>query len=147
MSLDFKTELNEVIQIAANVRTAFEALADRSNKNKNLSGFCVRASVQLFLAVQAKGYNIKIFIGDGHVYNIFQDYIVDITATQFGKKKKVWVVKAKRNQVGCWRNPYFVRNPLCNSIDELYNMIWAVKKKDIYNDQRFVRKYLRDNNG
>jgi hypothetical protein len=144
MSLHLKTELSEVVQIANNIRTAFEALAERSNRDKNLCGYCARASVQLFLAAQAKGHDVKISIGDGHIYNIFQDYIIDITATQFGKKKKIWIVRTKRNQIGYWRNPYFGRNPLCNSIDELYNKIWAISKKDIYNDQRFVRKYLKN---
>ena len=81
-------EFSYVLSLANNIRDAFESLAARSNSNLNLSGYCWRASIQLFLAAKERNIPVKIVASDTHVFNVFNGHIIDITATQFKKKKK-----------------------------------------------------------
>lgn len=138
--------LPEVLALANKIRNSFEALAIRGNNNLNLSGYCWRASIQLFLAAKERNIDIKIAASDTHVFNVFNGYIIDITATQFKKKKKVWVAKyCKGNFKKHW-NPRVLKkgdDPLCNSVSELFSKCgWWTPRDRIYKDKRFVKKFL-----
>ena len=82
-------------KVATQVRQAFENISRQEYpylKEHSLSGYCCRASAQLFLAAKRHGIEgVKIVVGHGHVYNVYQGHIVDITATQFGEKDPVYI--------------------------------------------------------
>lgn len=70
--------------------------ADRPTPEEaNLGGWCVLASKTLFLALRARHIPCELRFGSGHCYLVYGDYIVDVTATQFGVKDRVAVVKVE----------------------------------------------------
>ena len=142
------TNLEKVIELASKIRIAFEDLAKRSNRKSNLTGYCIRASIQLHLAAKDLGISVSMVPSDFHVYNVYGDKIIDITATQFGKRKKVWIVNFNEaNKTSHWqpRCNYRKEEIACSSIEELLCSGWWVYKRDINNDCRFVKKYLKTN--
>ncbi|MGW8177497.1 MAG: hypothetical protein ACWGQW_01705 [bacterium] len=77
-------------KVAEQVRKAYEEIAATENRNKNLCGYCCRASSQLLLAAQRHGIDgVEIVVGSGHVYNLYKGQIVDVTATQFDVPDRV----------------------------------------------------------
>lgn len=138
----------KLLVLQKKIRTAFENLAKRAGMSSHLGGYCRRASVQLLLIGRELGKEIQIAASDHHCFNIYKGYIIDITATQFGKKRSVWVVKASpRNLRSYWR-PRTLRkylNPFCNSVSELFSKAgWFSPKNSIYKDKRFVKKYIEE---
>lgn len=53
----------------------------------DLCGMCAKASGYLFELLSKEGIKAKIAINDKHCFVIVNDYIVDITATQYGREK------------------------------------------------------------
>jgi len=142
------SNLEKVITLAKNIRIAYEHLAIRSNKKTNLAGYCSRASVQLHLIAKELGINVAIVPSYFHVYNVYDNKIIDITATQFGKRKRVWIVNFnKTNKISHWQPKcnYKKEEFICNSIEELLFSGWWIYKRDINNDRRFINKYLKTN--
>lgn len=87
-------DLRKLIFLAHVVRITLE----KRNPNSDMCGFCFDASRQLFRLAKDNGIkDVEIGLNDGHAFIIFnKDMIVDVTATQFGKKRKVLVGKIKR---------------------------------------------------
>lgn len=79
-----KDEIEEEIRAAAtHVRQAYE---HSTGGDKNLEGYCARASVQLWIECAKRKINIRIAKGSGHAFCRFGEdggRIVDVTATQF----------------------------------------------------------------
>jgi hypothetical protein len=82
----------EIKNTAKRVRKAMEFISGSTK----LSGYCGRASLQLFRVLKLK--NIKgIVLVDGlsHTFLLYKNKIIDITATQFGKKDRVYIKDIK----------------------------------------------------
>jgi hypothetical protein len=133
--------LKEVKELAFKVREVFEAISARDRMDPDLAGYCQRASAQLFLLAYDKNIPVKLVCCYGHTYNLYCGYIIDITATQFGKKDKVWIAKANRkNQSGWWKP--ICTNAICSSIEELKNLSWGIDGRQIFGDKKVVKRFL-----
>jgi len=83
----------KVRRIAYKVRVAVEWMAkdedyDRPehdmNESDTLSGYCGRASAMLSYELNRARLKHRIAYGCGHMYVIWDEHIIDVTATQFG---------------------------------------------------------------
>ena len=95
----YKSELRRLIKLARIVRRAYEKIYDESS---DLGGACFDASRQLFRLAKDNKLAVEIGIGDGHAFVLLGDTIVDVTATQFGKKQKVLITKRKQLEKRRW---------------------------------------------
>lgn len=148
------TKLEKIKDIAIKVRKAFEEIEKKDYgyrfldydgndyyiKN-NLGGYCGRAAIQLFLACRRKNIDIEIEEGVGHSYNKLGDYIIDITATQFGKYPKVHIRKYKSRKPEYYQK---VRTHL--STNSLANEFW-IPSHIIVRDRTVVLKYCPGQTG
>jgi len=143
-----RAKMVEVKRLAHKIRDAFEEIYRHQFKNPSsnptLGGFCKRASVQFFIEAQRLGYDVRLVAADGHVYNVYDGHIIDITATQFGKTDRVWITKQIGNQTGYWQ-PKKNGNEL-SSLDELYKAGWSSWSEEFNKDSEMVAKYLSENN-
>ena len=84
--------MDKIIQIAEENRKWAESVAnyflsqskDRWFFSSNLCGMCAIASLRLFRELRAAGYEAQIAYTLGHVFVVYDNLIIDITATQFG---------------------------------------------------------------
>jgi hypothetical protein len=82
-------QLERVKRLAEQVRAAFE-----ERVGGDLGGVCARASIEFHLAAERLGVSgVELCVGSGHIYNMYEDYVIDITATQFDVKDPVLVVR------------------------------------------------------
>ena len=98
-----------LIKLARIVRQAFEKL---ESDDPDLRGCCYRASVQLVYLAQKEGIPAEIGTAPGHVFVLLGNTVVDVTATQFGRRSKVLVgnLRALMSQTYfCWK-PWFIQN-------------------------------------
>jgi hypothetical protein len=137
--------MTEVKELADKIRLAFEEIEiEEGYDNGDLTGFCKRASVQLFLAANERGLPVELVCGSGHVYNLYDGHIIDITATQFGVEDKVWITKIDK----CieFIHPWKPKGDPCNCLEELKNFGWYTSEEEIKGDLEIVRKYLETDN-
>lgn len=76
--------------IAQRVRTWAEKMAPQFGFDKDLCGMCALASTKLHHELKKQGIESHLQYADGHVYLKVGERIVDVTATQFGTRKKVF---------------------------------------------------------
>ena len=137
-------DLNKIKNIAKKIRKAFEEIEKKENDGfggYGLGGYCVRAAAQLYLACKKAGIKVKIVEGVGHAFNEFDGYIIDITATQFGKYPKVHIRKYKN------RPPEFYQKISSHlSTKSLIETFW-IKQLEIENDEEIVSKYFPGKTG
>ena len=81
---------DRILSIATDVRYWAESYAEDNNMHRDLCGMCAIASAQLFFKLQAEGFSPVIRIWychkrktDAHVFLMVEDYVLDITATQY----------------------------------------------------------------
>jgi hypothetical protein len=81
-----------VRKIAKNVRKLAEVLQD---DNPDLENMCGQASYLLYAWLKKEGIKSSMLYGDyesdSHAWNRVGDYYVDVTATQFGCRNRVYV--------------------------------------------------------
>lgn len=91
-------------QAATQVRKFFERVAEDEVFLKNLSCLCWRASTTLAKRLQSKGFEAKVVHGEMldvwggtnyHVWVVYKNKILDITATQFGYRNKIFITSTK----------------------------------------------------
>jgi hypothetical protein len=87
--------LQKVKVVAKQVRKAMEEIIDTEPfGNDDLGGECGRASAQLYLACKrARIRGVKFASNHQHAFNVYRNHIIDITATQFGYKRRVFIKK------------------------------------------------------
>lgn len=79
---------------------------DKYYSYDNLMGMCAIASGYLHKRLQAKGIESVLCYNDGHCFVRVDDYIVDVTATQFGDYKPVEIFpvhEATERNKYCWK--------------------------------------------
>ena len=138
--------IEDVERLAHKIRDAFEEIAKSERGGQvgslDMCGYCLRASVQLFLEGRKRGMDMRMVAAWGHVYNSFEDYIIDITATQFGVMERVMVRPKFGNQIGSWE-------PETDGEDILFlgglNKVgWSARQSDTHNDAKVVARHLVD---
>jgi hypothetical protein len=130
--------LQRLIFLARVVRITLEKV----HPNSNMCGFCLDASRQLFRLAKDNGIkDVEIGLNEGHAFVIFnQDTIVDVTATQFGKKRKVLVGKIKRLKYQKSKTESWAKHPW--SIKTSHKTIRSANMQWLYkcdNDYRSLR--------
>lgn len=91
-----------LIRIAKETRTWAENLYNHKtllgNKDwyQGLGGMCAICSVELADRLKKVGFSPNIAKNDTHVFVLCDGYLIDITATQFGQKRKVTIKKHTR---------------------------------------------------
>lgn len=76
--------LNTVLPIAKRVRHWTEQKAERAKFNAhNLCGWCAISAAHLFRELKNNGINAELHYAPGHCFVVVDDYVVDVTATQF----------------------------------------------------------------
>lgn len=91
--------------------------------SKDLQGGCLLGSFLVHCYLIEKGYDSYLIIANGHAYVQVFDTVVDVTATQFGIKKKVWIVNKKE----------FVKSINCN---------WVLRQPIRYKKLKYLPKRL-----
>lgn len=86
-----------IVECAQEARRITEGIAIREGFPKDLCGLCARASAVLFDLLKDKNYEPEIGLSSTrpHVFVMVDGYVVDVTATQYRRKKKVFIVKAE----------------------------------------------------
>lgn len=104
----------------------------------DLSGFCARASAELFTRLKRAGHEPRLVWNNDHVFVVLYDHILDITASQFGKGRIeiVHVREAKFNWF--WRIKY-LDDDLNSMIDRLRKQGWAASFTPLPR-RRYLRK-------
>lgn len=80
---------DELFSVASEVRQEVEILAVQKGFPKNLIGACAHGAVLLHKALKKVGFQSKIKYNRGHCFVVVGDYIVDVTASQFGESNVV----------------------------------------------------------
>lgn len=115
-------------KIAEQVRKWTENKADKANYNPDsLCGWCAIASAELFTRLQSAGITAEIHINSGHTFVIADDYIVDITATQFTEFENKPVVILHLKEVDEEENWYYTDTKIFKSVKKLH--AYQVKEK------------------
>ena len=139
------TKLSIIKNIAKQVRKAFEEIAENEKEysygnwkefHNSLRGYCAAASVQLYYACKKKGIKLKLIEGIGHAYNEFDDYIIDITATQFGRYPKVHIRKKYK------RPPCFYKKMNEYNSANAFMQYWFLDNSKVKQYRKIVNKYL-----
>ena len=133
---------NYVFRIAKRVRRSVEKLAKYEeqrgfsgpNDTVNLAGYCSRAAAMLSNALAGEGIDHKIILAPSHVFVLWRKYIVDVTATQFGKDK-VYMAPLKEECGYFWRV-----NIILNNSQELC----AYQKEWYFPPEQSIRSYDMD---
>jgi len=144
--------LSDVLSLARKVRNAFEEIGE----NKRLGGFCARASIQLHLAAERMGIRgVDICIGQGHVYCMYNDTVIDVTATQFGIEDEVFTskildLKETVNKDGVRRHSSWEQLNRFHDLADGYKVAkrigswanwWVCDKQTIADDMHYVLKH------
>lgn len=141
------SKLTKIKKIAKQVRMAFEKIEDEEGYfQNNLEGYCARASLQLYFACRDAGIEIELKANPEHAFNVYDEYIIDITATQFLKHaNKVYVSKIKNN-----KNKFHMMCEDLKYIKSAPSVVMTmlnVKKEEFKKDKKMVKKYLKGRNG
>jgi hypothetical protein len=81
--------LSKVQEISEEVRDWTEQLAEKKTSNKRLAGYCAIASARLHKELGRIGINAELHVWNdpagrsAHVFVVVDDYVIDVTATQF----------------------------------------------------------------
>jgi hypothetical protein len=112
------TNFNKLIEIAKSVRERFENSIIRSydglfeldpEDKQELGGRCHLASRVLYKEARKSGLKVKMctgwfendFSAGGHCWIEFEGKIIDITATQFGIKDKIFITDVNDSRYDC----------------------------------------------
>ena len=98
------TKLEQIKQEAQIIREWAEQLqAKHKLWHDSLAEMCGICSYALFKQLLQKGFSVCLASNDEHVFVTWRGYIVDITATQFGKKEKVYISRLNHK----WPDDYW----------------------------------------
>ena len=81
---------DRILAVATDVRYWAEQFSEDNDMDEDLCGMCAIASAQLFFRLQSEGFTPQIRIwyrdgatGEAHVFLMVEDYVLDVTATQY----------------------------------------------------------------
>ena len=79
-------DTDKIRTIMLSTRKKMELIAKKESFGKDLCGLCARASAELFKRLQKNGYKPYFCFSEAHCFVLLNNYILDVTATQFGRK-------------------------------------------------------------
>lgn len=85
---DGSDEFRLLIKLARIVRKYYDR---KDGQGSTLAGYCFTASRQLFMLAKDCGIPVKMGLAACHAFILYGNTVVDVTATQFGKRRKVLV--------------------------------------------------------
>lgn len=102
---------NQVLKILKETRKWAEEIAFRKKGPSDLTGMCAIASRRILTELIKVGLNAEIAVSEDendhsrmHAFVIYDGHILDVTASQFGKKK-ICVMKATEKNLQDWWKP------------------------------------------
>lgn len=119
-----KQEIRDVVCRTANKVRKWAEITNQRRKrpsSSGLEGWCAIASAKLHRELAAQGIKTEIFLSQEdigcHVFLVIDDYIVDVTATQFREYRdsKVLIIHRKEAEV----NWFHCASDVFDSADEL----------------------------
>lgn len=89
--------MRTVVSCAREARKIAENIAEKEGWPRDLEGLCARASAVLFDLLKDNNFEPEIGLSATrpHVFVMVDGYIVDVTATQYRRKKKVFIIKTE----------------------------------------------------
>lgn len=94
---DSRNEIeHEVLKIAKEVRLWCEEKAKQWNFPSCLTGLCAIGSAKLHESLKNAGFSSMIGYNSNHCFVIYKDFVLDVTATQFGEKSPVMIAPRKQ---------------------------------------------------
>ena len=127
-----------VLHIAKRTRAWAEALARRHGFPPDLCGLCATASAQLMLALRAKGYDAVFHENYGHCFVVLNGYIIDITATQFGKRNKVFIHQYPLPKRGEWKDYWWTRSKA-----RTFNGVRRIQRRQDWFEIERAERYIK----
>lgn len=115
-----KQKLELITQLAEKAREWAEKEQEKNPKSfkKNLTGLCAKANSYLFSLLKENQIESHIVINNYHCFLLYEGYVIDVTATQFGEKRIL--------------------------IEEYPNMnYWAYKKELVFSSVEALLKYQK----
>ena len=88
------TDVARVRTIARGVRRWAERMAKQDDYDANLQGLCAHASIELLRRLDKRHIKAHVAQAHDHVFVLWKDYVVDVTATQFSNKNYPKVLMA-----------------------------------------------------
>jgi hypothetical protein len=82
-----------VLEAAKVAREKAEQIAEQELFNEDLEGLCARASAILFSELRKRNIYARICLAYDHCFVVYDNHIVDVTATQFNIQDKIFICK------------------------------------------------------
>jgi len=116
-------DMENLIALAYQVRTAFERTAERDSWNKDLTGLCYHASKFLHAVAVERGIDTQVCGGVGHYFVMYGDFVIDVTSTQFGQPDRVAVKPlVEAGKIGPWWEKMYISDSPSNLHDKTTNI-------------------------
>lgn len=120
-------DMDRLIALAHQVRTAFERTAVRDNWSTDLCGLCYHASKFLHATSVDLGIDTHVVGGVGHYFVMYGDFVIDVTSTQFGQPDKVAVKPlVEAEKIG----PWWQKKYDCRSSSDLTDKITNIAREE-----------------
>lgn len=104
----------EIFRIASRVRDWAEEIAAQYELPASLCGLCAIAARKLFRELKKSGYSSELMIHHkdslAHAFVVCQGFIIDVTATQFGKERIFITPAGAKNLAEYWKPTYVCRS-------------------------------------
>lgn len=113
-----------LIQILPSVRAKMEEVAELEDFSNDLCGLCARSAAITFKLLKMFGLNPLLCVTWGHVFVLLDDYVVDVTATQFEYEEKIFI-RHKEDNISRFYNTNFQFLELEAAIQKLQDMSWV----------------------
>jgi len=131
-----KQKLRKIKSLLSTIRKGFEYIEIQEGfDGGKLGGYCLRAAVQVFLFCKKENITVEMIVSNEHAFNKIDDYIIDITATQFGNFPKINIKKYKN------KPSIYVGGNSYNSIKDIKHLI---RKREVDKDFKVIDYFLKD---
>jgi hypothetical protein len=122
--------MNNLLTLAAKARQDVECLCKFEEGSEDLAGYCGIAAYYLHQLAKARGIETALVVGtfyhddrdiSGHAWIEYQDWIIDITATQFAQydrqfDRQIYVSDAENS----FYHPFYVNKDAISCIGDWY---------------------------
>lgn len=114
---DFKT----VVKTAWGVRCWAEKLRNQNSHDtwqRDLEGMCAICSIELFQRLRHKGVKLSIAVNNEHCFALYENRLIDVTATQFSSSFKKVEIKPWPGPIEHWWQAEKILTSFCQFKDE-----------------------------
>ena len=148
-----KQDKKDILNVAREARELCEILSRRHFLNRSkkitLAGYCLLASDLLYHRLKNKSFKPKFMVGEnyykGHCWIEIDDYVLDITATQFGCKTKILLIKKENYLYGKYKDirpvlPLLNNKDYYNLVQRTHRTLRPLRYYKIYRDLKSINK-------